>query len=79
MLNIFVSIVNYNGKKNTLACLSYLNELKIEGFNLEVVVIDNASKEIFNVSKDDYNNFNFYDAVIALTFLQRIYFCRQRV
>lgn len=57
MPNIFVSIVNYNGKKNTLSCLSYLNKLKKENFNLEVVVIDNASKEIFNVNKDEYDNF----------------------
>lgn len=60
MPDIFVSIINYNGNKDTLLCLKSLDELKTEGFNLEVVVVDNASKEVFEVNKNEFKNFKLH-------------------
>lgn len=47
MPNVFVTILNYNGNKDTSECLNSLEELNTTGFDLSVVVVDNASKEIF--------------------------------
>ncbi len=58
MPKVFVSIINYNGKEDTLSCLKSLNEVVVKDFKLNVVIIDNASKEIFKTDKDLYNNFN---------------------
>ena len=56
MTKVLVSIVNFNGEKNTLSCLDSLDKVKVGGFELSVVVIDNASKEPFKTEKD-YKNF----------------------
>lgn len=42
---VFVSILNYNGKDNTVDCLKSLEKTSRENFELKVLVIDNASKE----------------------------------
>ncbi|MCL4417443.1 MAG: glycosyltransferase family 2 protein [Actinobacteria bacterium] len=60
MINVFVSIINYNGKKDTLLCLKMLDELNTEGFLLEVVVVDNASKEVFKANTKDFKNFKLH-------------------
>ena len=57
MLNVFVSILNYNGGKDTLSCLKSLNEVNIKDFNLSVIVLDNGSKEIFECNENAYQNF----------------------
>lgn len=57
---IFVSIINYNGNKDTLSCLRHLEKVKVENFNLEVVVIDNGSKEPFEVKKDEFKNYKLH-------------------
>lgn len=49
MKHIFVSLLNFNGKKNTLACLDSLKDIKMGNFQLTVVVIDNASEEKFDL------------------------------
>jgi len=56
MPKILVSLVNFNGDKDTLSCLDSLDKAKIEGFELSAVVIDNASKENFQVERK-YQNF----------------------
>lgn len=60
MPNIFVSVINYNGNKDTLLCLKSLEELKTEGFHLEVVVVDNGSKNVFEANKNDFKNFKLH-------------------
>nr|MBI5455870.1 glycosyltransferase family 2 protein [Candidatus Levybacteria bacterium] len=60
MPSIFVSIINYNGNKDTLSCLKSLEELKTEGFSLEVVVVDNGSKEVFEADKNEFKNFKLH-------------------
>jgi len=49
MKHVFVSILNFNGKKNTLACLESLKNLNIKDFRITIVVEDNGSKEEFDV------------------------------
>lgn len=45
MKHIFISLLNFNGKKNTLACLESLKVINQKSFQLTIVVVDNASKE----------------------------------
>lgn len=45
MTKILVSLVNFNGTKDTIACLDFLEKVKIQNFSLSVVVVDNASKD----------------------------------
>lgn len=56
MAKVFVTIVNYNGQENTDSCLDYLEEINTEGFDLSVVIIDNASREKFT-EDEKYQNF----------------------
>jgi GT2 family glycosyltransferase len=56
MPKVFVSIINFNGEKDTLMCLDSLDNLSIKNFELNVVVVDNASKKIFKTDRK-YNNF----------------------
>jgi len=53
---VLVSLINFNSSKNTLSCLDSLGKVKIDGFVLNVVVVDNASREEFKVEKK-YSNF----------------------
>lgn len=48
---VFVSILNFNGKKNTIDCLKSLEKIVKERFELRVLVTDNASKEKLNLPK----------------------------
>jgi hypothetical protein len=57
---IFVTIVNYNGEKDTLSCLKSLNEINATGIKFNVIVLDNGSREIFNVDKGLYKNFKLF-------------------
>jgi GT2 family glycosyltransferase len=45
MSKVFIIILNWNGKKDSLSCLESVGKLKTRGFSLEVVVVDNASKD----------------------------------
>jgi GT2 family glycosyltransferase len=57
MLKVFISVINYNGASNTLDCLKTLNELQKDDFELLVNVIDNASKEPFDISESRFTSF----------------------
>jgi hypothetical protein len=56
MPKVLVSIVNFNGDKDTLSCLDSLDKINVQNLKLCVVVVDNASKENFVVEKE-YQNF----------------------
>lgn len=58
MSNIFVSIVNFNGSKNTTECLKYLGDVKKDDFELNIVVVDNGSSEKLIIDEKKYKNFN---------------------
>ena len=45
-MKVFISILSYNGNKDTLACLDSLDELIVQDFELSVVVVDNGSRRI---------------------------------
>jgi len=49
MLKVFVSLLNFNGKQNTLACLKSLESISRDDFELTVIVVDNASKGGFDL------------------------------
>jgi hypothetical protein len=56
MPKVFVSIVNYNGKDITASCLKSLDKISVKDFELNVVVVDNGSEEVFE-TKEIYKNF----------------------
>ncbi|MEK7517954.1 MAG: glycosyltransferase family 2 protein [Patescibacteria group bacterium] len=49
MKNIFVSILNFNGKRNTLECLESFKNITKTNFKLTIIVVDNGSKEEFDL------------------------------
>ncbi len=49
MKHVVISLLNFNGLKNTLACLASLNNIKINNFKLTIVVVNNLSKEEFDL------------------------------
>lgn len=51
MPNVFITLLSYNSSKNTLSCLESLDNINVDKFTLNVVVIDNASTEIFKTDK----------------------------
>src|ERR1035437_9269544 len=57
MPKVFITLVNYNNNEITHSCLNSLEELDTDGFDLSVVVIDNASKQVFAQSKE-YKKFD---------------------
>jgi GT2 family glycosyltransferase len=42
---VFISIIDYNGKKNTIQCLKSIDKITTGDYEVSVVVIDNASKD----------------------------------
>jgi hypothetical protein len=56
MPKVLVSIVNFNGDKDTLSCLDSLDKINVQNLKLCIVVVDNASRENFAVEKK-YQNF----------------------
>ncbi|MGA2968020.1 MAG: glycosyltransferase family 2 protein [Candidatus Levyibacteriota bacterium] len=57
MPKVFVTLVNYNNNQNTYSCLQSMEEINTEGFELNVVIVDNASKDKFTEDKK-YQKFN---------------------
>lgn len=45
MVKVFVVILNWNGKKDTVECLNSIDELRIKDCELSIVVVDNASSD----------------------------------
>ncbi len=56
MRNVFVSIINFNGRDNTFACLDSIKKINASNFKLNVVVVDNGSKEKLNLPPDYLGN-----------------------
>lgn len=49
MKHVFISLLNFNGKRNTVACLESLKSIEKDSFKLTIVVVDNNSKEEFDL------------------------------
>lgn len=45
MLKVVIIIVNWNGLKDTLECLGSVEKLNLDGLNLSIIVVDNASSD----------------------------------
>lgn len=60
MKKVVISIINFNGKENTLACLASLDTLVVDDLEITVVVIDNNSKESFSLSEKKYSHFKLH-------------------
>ncbi|MCL5435093.1 MAG: glycosyltransferase family 2 protein [Patescibacteria group bacterium] len=56
MKKVFISIINFNGNKNTIECLKSIDNLNMTGIDLNVVVIDNASKEKLELKNNFLKN-----------------------
>lgn len=56
MKHIFISLLNFNGKKNTIACLGSLRTIRMYNFRLTTVIVDNASKERFDLKSGAIGN-----------------------
>jgi len=52
MKNLFISILNFNSKDQTIKCLNSIKELKTDGFSIQVVLVDNGSKEKLDLRED---------------------------
>lgn len=58
MPSVFISLINFNGEKDTLECLSSLENVSRKNFRLSVVVVDNASEKKFVIGKDEFKSLN---------------------
>jgi len=45
MKKVYIIIVNWNGKKDTLVCLDSLSKISAKGMNVKTLVVDNASTD----------------------------------
>ena len=52
MKKVFILILNYNSRENTMDCLRSLERVVKTNFSLNIVLIDNASSENFYLDKD---------------------------
>jgi GT2 family glycosyltransferase len=52
MKSVFVSLLNFNGRKNTLECLESLKKINLADIKLTVLIVDNNSTEPLDL-KDD--------------------------
>lgn len=58
MKKVVISIIDYNGKENTLNCLSSLDKMNVENVDLEVIIIDNYIKGAFSLDGKKFKNFH---------------------
>lgn len=56
MKKVFISIINFNGRKNTLECLKSIDNLSMAGIDLNVILIDNGSREKLDLEENFLKN-----------------------
>lgn len=44
-MKIAIIVLNYNGKKNTLECINSIKRLKKANYEVEIIIVDNASSD----------------------------------
>lgn len=54
MKTIFIVILNFNTKDSTLKCLNSLKKINLNNFRVRVVVVDNGSKENFDLKEENF-------------------------
>lgn len=52
MIHVSIILINYNSKDDTIACLKSLQNIKATNFKYSVIIIDNASREPFELPKN---------------------------
>ncbi len=45
MINVFIIILNWNGKEDTIQCLKSIKKLQVSNIKLQVIVVDNGSTD----------------------------------
>jgi len=63
MKHVVISLLNFNGKKNTLDCLKSLKSVKRNNFRLTIVVVDNASTDGSVENIKHYVSSSMYDGI----------------
>ena len=58
MRNVSVSILNFNGEKNTLECVESLKRIDTSKLKLNIIVIDNGSVEKLDLKNGQWGNTN---------------------
>ncbi|HVZ58579.1 MAG TPA: glycosyltransferase family 2 protein [Patescibacteria group bacterium] len=56
MKSVFISILDYNQKETTLACLASLEKIEHKGLQVNVIVIDNYPKGVLEIDTKKYKN-----------------------
>lgn len=56
MISVYISILNFNGAEDTKKCLTSLNSIKQDSLKIQVVVLDNGSKEDLMLTPSHYKN-----------------------
>lgn len=56
MKSVFISLINFNGRDNTLNCLSQIDLIVHPDFEVTVIVIDNNSEEKFEIPDNFLKN-----------------------
>src|SRR4051794_35274068 len=56
MVQIFITVIDYNGREKTLDCLDSLEKLHTQGMNITIVVIDNYPAGKFELPDKKYKN-----------------------
>jgi GT2 family glycosyltransferase len=52
MKKVYISILNFKSRKNTMDCLRSVNKIRKINFSLNIILIDNASSENFYLDED---------------------------
>lgn len=52
MENILISILDFNSKKETINCLKSIKKIKVGNFKLNIMLINNGSREKLNIKED---------------------------
>lgn len=58
MRKVAIIIVNYNGEKDTIECLDSVEDLVSAEYSLSTIVVDNGSKDKFEVVEKKYDKIN---------------------
>lgn len=58
MRKIYISVLNFNNRENTIECLKSLQKVNFGNYEVNVVVEDNASSEALRITEKDFKDLN---------------------
>lgn len=58
MKKIFIVMINYKGDEDTISCLDSLKAIEVDGFSLNVVVVDNYPPKRMDIDEKSYQKLN---------------------